>query len=306
MVEDIEKALTPETEVLVTDPMPKNIECCKGLRWIHLFSAGTNQLLGHPLMKQPIRLSNSAGICAVHMAEYAVGQLLRHVKRFDVFAELQAAGTWPADRVGLANPSLRGRHAVIVGYGGVGRETARLLKAFGMTITAVQSRAERQAYRGYMPYTNTGDPEGTLPDRIVTTSELADVLPEADVVLISLPLTKTTHHLFDEPLLAQMQRDAILINVSRGAVIRTEALIKALEKQQLAHAYLDVFEQEPLPANSPIWSHPGITVSPHMSGVMPDAMAVQEALFLDNLNRYKNHLPLLNELNRELFVDTQS
>lgn len=300
-VEAIEETLTPETEVLVTDAMPGRLERCGGLKWIHLLSAGTNQLFGHPLMERELLLSNSAGICAVHMAEYAVGQLIRHIKRFDAMNDLQTRRTWPADRLAWSNPSLRGRKALIAGYGGVGRETARLLKAFGMSVTAVQSGAERQSYRGFVPYAGIGDPDGSLPDRVITTAELKEALAEADAVIVTLPLTKETRHLFDAPLFAAMKKEAVLIHVSRGAVVHTTDLLQALTAGQLAHAYLDVFEQEPLPADAPEWIHPGVTATPHLSGVMPDAMAVQENLFLDNLRRYRAGRILFNQLDRQKF-----
>ncbi|MBO9599087.1 MAG: D-2-hydroxyacid dehydrogenase [Cohnella sp.] len=297
----IEHAMTPDTEVLVTDVMPTDISACVGLRWLHLLSAGTDQLICHPLMKQELKVSNSAGICAVHMAEFVVGQLLRHRKRFDALAELSWSKVWP-DRVAYSRPSLRGQHALIIGYGGVGRETARLLTAFGMTVTAIQTAVARQHYSGCMPFEGIGDPDGIIPRNIVTTAELSSVLPEADVVILAVPLTPATHHLMNREAFARMKRDAVLINVSRGGVVDTASLLEALATETFDHAFLDVFEIEPLPADSVLWRHPRITVTPHMSGVMPDAWQQQQELFLLNVDHYRNNKTLINELDRSRFA----
>ncbi|MBO9608231.1 MAG: D-2-hydroxyacid dehydrogenase [Paenibacillaceae bacterium] len=297
----IARAISPDTAVLVTDAMPADITACGGLKWLHLASAGTDQLNGHPLMSRELKVSNAAGIGAVHMAEFAVGQLLRHRKRFDAFAAFANDRRWP-DRLAESRPSLRGGHALLVGYGGVGRETARLLTAFGMTITAVQSAAVRQPYRGFLPYDGIGDPDGSLPERIVTAAELPQVLPQADVVLLSVPLTAATRALMNREAFARMKRDAVLINVSRGGVIDTAAMLAALDADEFAHAYLDVFDVEPLPAESPLWTHPRVTATPHMSGVMPDSAELQQELFLRNLGRFLQGETLLNELDRTRFI----
>ncbi|MDF2668161.1 MAG: D-2-hydroxyacid dehydrogenase [Paenibacillus sp.] len=299
--QSINEALTPDTDVLVTDVMPTNISACSGLKWLHLMSAGTEQLISHPLMERELRLSNAAGIGSVHMAEFVVAQLLRHRKRFDALAAHAQERRWP-NRLAESRPSLRGGHALIIGYGGVGRETARLLTAFGMSVTAVQSVAARQTYHGYMPYPDIGDPEGLLPKRIVTAAELHSVLPEADVVILAVPLTGATVHLMNREAFDRMKPDAVLINVSRGRVVDTVGMLEALDAGVFAHAYLDVFDVEPLRADSPLWTHPGVTATPHMSGVMPDSAHLQQDLLLRNLERYQRGEKLINELDRNKFM----
>lgn len=294
---EITAALRPDTEVLVTDAMPAAEAVAAGLRWIHLMSAGYNQAIGHPLALRPgMRVSNAAGICAGHMAEFVVGQMLRHVKRWDDFARLQQERTWPS-RAAMATPALRGRRALIVGYGGVGRETARLLTALGVTVDAVQRTVERETYRGYLPHPQMGDATGVLPRRIFTLEQLPAALAEADHVVLTIPLTPQTRHLLNRTTLAAVKPGAVIINVARGGLIDPAALIAALDAGHVAHACLDVFEPEPLPAGSPLWTHPRITVTPHMSGVMPAAAELQEDLLRQNIRKYQAGEPLLNEIN---------
>ena len=296
--DEIAAALTPDTEVLVTDALPPDGGTAAGLRWIHLMSAGYNQAIGHPLALRPVmRISNAAGICAGHMAEFIVGQMLRHVKRWDDFARLQQAQTWPS-RAAMATPALRGRRALIVGYGGVGRETARLLNALGVEVDAVQRSAKRESYQGYQPHPQMGDMTGVLPNRIFTLEQLPVALADADYVVLTIPLTPQTRHLLNQSTLAEVKPGTVIINVARGGLIQPAALGAALATGRVAHAYLDVFEPEPLPADSPLWTHRHITVTPHMSGVMPAAAELQEDLLRQNIRKYQAGEPLLNEINR--------
>jgi D-2-hydroxyacid dehydrogenase (NADP+) len=294
-VAGLNEALDEQIEILVTDALPSDIARATGLRWVQLLSSGTNQLIGHPLAERPILASSAAGICAVHIAEFVVARVLYHAKEFRAFEHLQQHHAW-ADRIALARPSLRGQCAVLVGYGGVGRETARLLSALGMRIIAVAREATRRPYEGYMPYEGIGDPDALIPERIVATDELHDVLPEADVVVLSVSLNRSTQRLIDAAALARMRPSAILVNIARGSVVDTAALLAALDRGQLAHAYLDVFDEEPLPATSNLWAHPGIAVTSHMAGVMPDAALRLEELFLANLARFRRGERLINQI----------
>lgn len=296
---EVDAAITPDTAALVTDALPSDPTRCGGLQWIQLLSAGANQLLGHPLAEAPVRVANAAGIGAIHMAEHILGRLLYHQKAFGQCDALQRARQWP-DRVALARPGLRGQCAVIVGYGGVGRETARLLRACGVRVIAVTSDGVRRPYHGFVPAAGTGDPDGTLPEQVVASTALADAAAAADVLVIAVPLTPTTRRLVDADVLAALRPHAILINVGRGAVLDTAALLAALDAGRLAHAYLDVFEQEPLPAESPLWQHPRLGLTPHMAGVLPDESLYRE-LFIQNLARVRAGMPLLNQIDPRAF-----
>jgi phosphoglycerate dehydrogenase-like enzyme len=154
----------------------------------------------------------------------------------------------------------------------------------------------KRTYDGYLAYPGIGDPDASLPERIVPPDALTDVVPDADVIAVSVSLNPSTFHLVNAALLARCRPSAILINTARGPVVDSEALVRALDAGQLAHAYLDVFDEEPLPPDSPLWVHPAISVSPHMAGVMPDAALKLEQLFLANLERYRRGERLINQL----------
>lgn len=299
--QEIDRAITSDTEILVTDALPTALERCGALRWVQLLSAGANQLIGHPLAVRELLFSSAAGISAIHIAEHVVARVLYHTKELHVFEGFQREHVWP-NRSTMARPSLRGQTALIVGYGGVGRETARLLSAFGMRIIAVASDGARRPYRGYLPYAGVGDPMASIPEQVIAPDALPDVLPSADLLVLAVPLTPATRGMIDAAALARMRASAILVNVARGAVVDTPALLAALDAQQIAYAYLDVFEQEPLSPESLLWDHPRISITAHMAGVMPDDSERYRDLFLQNLARYRAGEPLLNLLDRRKFV----
>ena len=207
--------------------------------------------------------------------EFVVGQMLRHVKRFDAMGQLHQQREWP-DRAAFSRPALRGRRALIVGYGGVGRETARLLRALGVAVDVVQRTTEVESYAGYLPHPDMGDPKGVLPGRRFTLETMAAALADADFVILTIPLSPRTQHLINRETLAAVKPGAVIINVARGGLIDLAALGEALLAGRVAHAYLDVFEKEPLTRDDPVWAMAGVTVTPHISGVMPDAMRWHE------------------------------
>lgn len=287
-------------EILVSEVLPAGGEAA-ALRWVQLLSAGTEQLIGHPLARRDLLICSAAGVSAVHIAEYIVGRALDHLKEFGAYRQLQAAGDWPAERVALARPALRGLSALLIGYGGIGRETARLLSAFGVRVVAITPAGERRRYRGFAPFPGLGDPEAQIPERVVGPVGLHAELGQADIVVLAAPLLAPTHHMLDAAALAQMKPTAILVNVGRGALIDTAALLAALDAGRLAHAYLDVFETEPLPRASPLWRHPRISITPHISGTLPDHNQQLRRLFLENLERYRAGHELLNRLDLDRF-----
>jgi phosphoglycerate dehydrogenase-like enzyme len=302
--EAIEAALDEDVEILLTEAMPASGERAGGLRWIQLLSAGTDQLIGHPLMRRDLLISSASGINAVPIAEFVLARILYHTKGLRTFEQFQSARTWPDDRSTLMRPPLHGMRALLIGYGGIGRETARLLSALGVWITAATSSAERKPYAGFTPYAGTGDPEARLPEQMITTDDLHQALAMADIVVLAVPLLPATEHLIDAAALEHMKQSAILINVARGQVVDTAALLAALDRGQLAHAYLDVFEEEPLPASSPLWEHPRVSITPHIAGGAPDFAPKQRELFVENLGRYRNGQPLINQLDPRKFIET--
>jgi phosphoglycerate dehydrogenase-like enzyme len=194
---------------------------------------------------------------------------------------------------------LRGQTIGILGYGSIGREVARLAKAFGMKVLVTKRDGRHTEDHGFM-LPDTGDPSGDLPDRIYPIEATRSLLTECDYVVVSLPLTEKTHHLIDEEMFRAMKPSAFFVNIGRGSIVHEEHLVKALKKGWIAGAGLDVFEQEPLPDDSPLWKLDNVIMTPHISGFTPDYDKRAMAVFAENLRRYLAGEQLLNVLDRQV------
>jgi phosphoglycerate dehydrogenase-like enzyme len=266
---------------------------------VQLHSAGADHVLEHPLFRSPVEFTTASGVHAINIAEYVFAMALAWFHRLPRMLEWQARGQWPPDRERWAlfvPEELWGKTIGIVGYGSIGRQVARLAKAFGMRVLAMQ-RGEDHRDHGFV-FPGTGDPEGTLPDRFYTPAQLHEMLAESDIVVIAVPLTPETRGMFNEAAFRAMKRDAFLINIARGSVCEEPALIRALQEGWIGGAALDVFEQEPLPPEHPLWRLPNVLISPHVAGFTPhyDARAAQ--IFEENLARYMRGEPLLNRVDK--------
>jgi len=288
-----------EVEILYTFNTLPPPEWVPRLRWVQLHSAGADHVLEHPLFRSPVEFTTASGVHAINIAEYVFAMALAWFHRLPRMLEWQARGQWPPDRERWAlfvPEELWGKTIGIVGYGSIGRQVARLAKAFGMRVLAMQ-RGEDRRDRGFV-FPGTGDPEGTLPDRFYTPAQLHEMLAESDIVVIAVPLTPETRGMFDEAAFRAMKRDAFLINIARGSVCEEPALIRALQEGWIGGAALDVFEQEPLPPEHPLWRLPNVLISPHVAGFTPhyDTRAAQ--IFEENLARYMRGEPLLNRVDK--------
>jgi phosphoglycerate dehydrogenase-like enzyme len=186
----------------------------------------------------------------------------------------------------------------ILGYGSIGREIARLARAFGMTVLATKRDAKRLTDDGYA-IPGIGDPEGIMVDRLYPGEASRSMVAECDYVVITLPDTPTTNRFVGEELLRSMKPSCFLVNVGRGPVIDEDALVRALRKGWIAGAGLDVFETEPLPPESPLWTMDNVVISPHVSGFTPHYDERAADLFEENLHRYLANDPLLNLVDRK-------
>ena len=299
-VEEVAAALTasPETEVLYTFHLPPDaLDIAPGLRWLQLHSAGANHIQGHPIMDSDIEITTVSGIHATPIAEYVFASMLAHRWRVPMWTHCQRQGKWPAGRWNLyARPELRGTTLGIVGYGSIGREVGRLGRAFGMRVLALRRSTDR-AKHGYA-VEGTGDPAGAIPERFYSPDALHEMLSECDYVVVTLPLTPETTHFIGPAELRVLKPTAYLVNISRGAVIDEQALVQALRDGSIAGAGLDVFEQEPLPSESPLWDLENVLISPHVAGFTPHYNERATALFAQNLHRYLTGEPLLNKVDK--------
>lgn len=258
------------------------------LSWVHVAAAGVDKLLFDELVDSAVTVTNARGVFDRPMAEFALMSVLAHAKDALVSHQLHERQEWRHRETA----SVSGRTALIVGTGAIGRETARLLKAVDMVVRGA-GRSARE-----------GDPDfGT----VVSSARLADHVGWADYVIVLTPLTDQTRGLVDAAVLAAMKPTAYLVNLGRGPCVVEDDLVRALTSGQLAGAALDVFETEPLPEGHPLWTTPGVTVSPHLSG---DAQGWLESLarqFVDNVERFVDGQPLVNVVDKRLgFVPAQA
>ena len=224
-----------------------SIEQFTSLRYIQLTSAGFDRVPMDYVKQHGIEIHNARGVYSIPMAEFAVSGVLQLYKQSGYFHENQKAHKWEKHR-GLLE--LFGKNVCIVGCGSVGTECAKRFKTFGCSVTGVDVK----------PYQNK------VYDTMLPLDSLDNVLTNADVTILTLPLTEETRHFINADRFAAMKRDAVLVNIARGAIIDTNALITALNTH-LGGAILDVFEEEPLDEHSPLWDMENVILAPHNSFV---------------------------------------
>ena len=288
-----------QAEILYTGGAIPRPEQAPHLRWLQVHWAGTDGLSQHPVWNSNIIITNSSGIHAPNMAQYTFAQILAWAHHLPRLVQQQQQRNWPKEQRNQLTPhELRGKTLGILGYGSIGREIGRLGKAFGLTVLATKRDARQLTDNGF-GLAGVGDPAGMLADRIYPPEATRSMLAECDYVVIALPLTGRTRGLFDEELFKTMKPTAFLVNIGRGAIIKEGDLIKALKKGWIAGAGLDVFEKEPLPADSPLWSMENVFITPHISGTSHEYNERAVQLFSQNLNYYLSGRPLVNVVSRE-------
>lgn len=250
----------------------------EGLRWFHTFSAGVDSPAFQALIDRGTILTNSSGASAPSIAQYVLAMMLYRTKRIGEWREQQARREWRQ----LRNGELTGQTAGIIGTGAIGGEVARLASAFGMRTLGVRRSSKKTRYI----------------DEQLPPARLDELLARSDFVVLACPLTKETEGLIGERELRLMKPTATLINVARGRVVREQDLARALREGWIAGACLDVFEREPLPEDSELWSLPDVVVTPHNSGFSPLQMERQMSIFLENLARLVAGKPLRNRVLR--------
>ena len=250
-----------------------------GLRWVHATSAGAGEVvrtadLPAEALKR-VTITTSSGVHAIPLAEFAILGLLAVAKELPRFAEDQRARAWPEVRRPMRE--LDGQTLFLVGLGEIGRETARLAKAFGMRTVGIR-RSRRP------PPTHVDEVHG--PDR------LAELASQADAMVVSLPMTEETAGMIDRATIERLPPGCIFVNVGRGGVVDEPALIEALRAGRIAGAVLDVFATEPLPHDSPLWDLPNVLVTPHAVALSARENERIAELFVANLRRYLDGEPL--------------
>jgi phosphoglycerate dehydrogenase-like enzyme len=248
------------------------ILACPSLRWISVGGSGTDHLA--PWDATRVTVTNAAGVGAETMAQFAIATMLHFCLGLHHFARDQRERVWRQGRVA----SIRGKTLAILGLGKTGRATAALAKTLGLEVLGVRARPAATPHV----------------DRVEPPERLHDVLAVADFILVCIPLTPGTRGLIDAATLHRAKPGAVLIDVSRGGVVRQEALIDALRSGQLAGAALDVFETEPLPAENPLWHMDNVLITPHCSSVYDGWEERSIEMFCDNVDRWRRGEALEN------------
>jgi Phosphoglycerate dehydrogenase and related dehydrogenases len=298
--DEIPVDLWNRTEVLYTDLLIPDLALAPNLRWIQYHYAGVDFILDTPLLQKPdLQITNMSGASAIQEGEYILGMLLALGHRMPELFQNQLKRDWPADRWEKFSPyELTHSTVGLVGYGSIARETARLLQPFGVTILAAKRNVMNPFDNGYT-IEGHGDPEGNLFTRLYPIQAIKSMIKECDFVVVLLPLTAQTRGLFNAEVLHAMKPGSFLIVDSRGGIVDETALVQALNERVIAGAVLDVFNREPLPAESPLWKAPNVILTPHVSGFSPNYKERAGAMFVENLSRYLHGEPLLNRVDQE-------
>jgi phosphoglycerate dehydrogenase-like enzyme len=281
-------ALAPEAEVMFASNLrPAHVTAAGRLRWIHTPVAGVGHLLFPELAGSDIIFTNARGMSSRTIAEHVVAVTLAMYRKLPQAFRAQQARQWAQDAIATppACRMIAGSAALVVGLGAIGLAVAQALSALGARVDGVKRRRPDACPPGI--------------EAVHTPDRLRDRLPYADLVVIAAPETADTRHLMGAAELAAMRRSALLVNVSRGAIVDEAALVAALAADTIGGAALDVFEQEPLPSDHALWTLPNVLITPHTSGSRPDHWDAAVAMFADNLRRFEAGAPLLNVVDKK-------
>jgi len=255
----------------------------KRVEWVHSMWAGLEGMLFPELVESAVPLTNSRGVFARSLGEFAIAGMLHFAKRIGRMKSQQSRALWEPFEV----EELHGRVLGIVGYGSIGRVAAERAKAFGMRIHVLRRHADRAA-------------EDALVDRVYGVAELRELMAASDYVLAAAPLTAETRGLIGEQAIAAMKPNAVLINLGRGPVVEEQALVSALRAGAIRGAVLDVFDREPLEPEHPFWSMDNVLLSPHTADRTATWLDEAMELFLENYRRFAAGQALLNVTDKRL------
>ncbi len=256
----------------------------KKLRWIQAGSDGLDKFV-KPGAPDGVIITNTSGTKGSTIAEHAMGMLIALHQKIHLFERLRTRKDWLQNRSDLRPQigSIEGHTLVLAGYGNIGKEIARKAKAFDANVIAVNR-------------SGTGDGAA---DEIVPITKLHDVLPKADALMLCMPITNQTRGIIGKAELALLKPSAVIVNVARGELIDTKAMVQALKDDKLAGAGLDVVDPEPLNQDHPLWDFDNVIISPHVAahgGPLYERLA---QLYADNIERFLNNEPLRNVVNLE-------
>lgn len=266
-------------DIAVGNISPRLLASAPRLGWLQLMSAGADRYVLADELPPGLVITTASGVFGIPIAEHVLGMVLALLRGLHANVRSQANRVWHREKA----HELFGRRVGILGMGDIGIEVARRMKPFGTQVIGFKRNPAPTP-----PFVDALYDEGGL-DRIVR---------EVDVLVVALPLTPQTHHILSRERLQAMRPGSIIVNVGRGALIDEAALVDVLRVGPVAAAGLDVFVEEPLPKESPLWEMPNVIVSPHSAGSTPAQVERVFEIFADNLARYAAGQPLRNTVDR--------
>ena len=283
-------ALIGEADGFIGRPTPALVEAGTRLRWVQVYSAGVDRYRFPELAGSEIVLTNAKIVQGPNVADQAMALLLVLTRGLYVTERAREQHDWRGGRTALRNGprspiELAGKRALVVGLGGIGTAIAERAAGFGMEVVGIKRNAD--------------DPPVPPVSAVFPPTALGEQLGLADVVFLAVPLTDDTRGMMDAEALGAMKPDAFLVNIARGAVIDTDALVKQLQAGHLAGVGLDVTDPEPLPSDHPLWSIDRVVLTPHMGGTSDQVWARKLALLRDNLQRFATDAPLRNVVDHD-------
>lgn len=285
-------------EVLFTDTIFPEEDQAPHLKWIQYFSEKPDLSTQNKLsLRKNLKLTTMEGINAIQVAEHAVGLLLALSRKLPDLFNLQENNEWLNNRPISYQPNdLFGSTIGIVGYNKIGRQIAHILKGFGCSILASKKNVMHPTDESYTPE-GTGDPEGNIFTRLYPQQAIRSMFKECDSVIITTPYTKMTQNLIGENQLEALKPGSMLVDVSEGGVVDLEALTNLMADNQIGGAALDVFPDQPLPADNLLWSLPNVIISPNVSTYSKNHIHRKLDLFSKNLLQYLDGQNLFNQIN---------
>lgn len=290
----IPEELLDSVEILYTMYSLPEPDQVPSLRWIQAHTTGIDQFHGHALLDSGIIVTTMSGSSAPQMAEFTLMCMLALAHRLPQVIGSSAEEQWAEGRYTRFEPhELVDSTVGILGYGSIGREVARLCRAFGARVLATKRDLKTIADEGYT-LEGLGDPAADLPDRLYPAEATNSMVSLCDFIVVTLPLTSKTQGAVNADVIRAMKPGAYIIDVSRGSILDHGALIEALTSGHLAGAALDVYPVEPLPKSSPLWEMKNVILSPHLAGSTPQYFTRAIDLFTFNLSHYLADRTLVN------------
>jgi phosphoglycerate dehydrogenase-like enzyme len=280
--ENVEQHIADSEILFGISLRPEQFLVAKKLRWIHSQAAAVHQFMFPELVNSDVIITNARDVHGPVVAEQVIAMMFASAKRIPAAVRFQQKHVWGQDAMSGGRSRTRelaGTTVGLVGLGSIGRNVAKHACALGMRVIAVREHPEKE--------------KPQYVDEVLPTSKLPELLAQSDYVVLSAPVTAETTGMIGRQQLATMKPEAFLLNVGRGPLIDETALAEVLREHKIGGAALDVFDQEPLPADSPLWDLEDLLITPHTAGISEKMWDRHYVLFSDNLRRYLSGQPLL-------------